>query len=48
MWKWFSFPFYIPTEWIEGWKEALILHSMVKKVRGERLFELLKESRNNG
>lgn len=42
IWKWFSFPIYIPTEWIEGWKETLILHTGKKS---DKLFELLKASR---
>lgn len=44
IWKWFSFPIYIPTEWLEGWQQTLIT-TLEKK--DDKLFELLKESRKN-
>lgn len=47
LWRWFQFPTPIPTEWIEGWKDDVILHSGNKKKRKDKLFELLKESRND-
>jgi hypothetical protein len=45
VWKWFSFPIYIPTEWLEGWKDTLVVHSAIPKKRGEKLFELLETVR---
>lgn len=42
IWRFLNFPIYIPTEWLESWKEPLILH---RGNKSDKLWELLKESR---
>lgn len=45
LWKFFQFPMVIPTEWIEGWQQTLIIYSMDKNKRQSKLFDLLNETR---
>lgn len=45
IWRWFAFPIYIPTEWIEEWKQGLILKEGREKEKRDYLFELIMQCR---
>lgn len=45
LWRQFQFPIRIPTDWLEGWKDGLILFYGNKWAKKCELFRLIKESK---